>query len=203
MTVSWTASAGTLGSANSTTDIDGLATTTWRMAQVPGSETVTVAVEGAMSSPVFHATALAGPVTDFVKVAGDNQTASISQPEFSTLTVQAKDEFGNEVSGADVTWSAENGLVRLFGATAQTDTRGRASTVAMPLTTVGPVTVSALLSGTQRVDFMLHVGPPDGPLVLLNGRASLLQRAERHAKPCRGYAGSRSDHDLQMRDVRL
>jgi adhesin/invasin len=97
---------GSVSTTSSTTDSLGMATVTWTLGTVAGTDSLAAAVTSA--SITLSAVANAGPVAALTKVSGDQQTVTAgttSQP----LVVMATDAYGNPVAGVTVAWIPENG----------------------------------------------------------------------------------------------
>ncbi len=121
--VSWTTSAGTLGSGTSTTDASGIASMVLTSSTVAAAATVQASAAAAHSSlqvsfdPGAPAPGRQGLTLSVVSASG---------ADTATLNATVKDQFGNRVgAGVAVTWSASAGL--LGSATTTTDNNGVAS----------------------------------------------------------------------------
>ncbi len=149
--VGWavTAGAGGLSAATVTTSAAGRAAVAWTIgtAAGPSSDSAAASVAGLAGSPVaFGANANPGPASALNRVAGNNQTGTVGAALVDSLVVEARDQFGNPVSGAPVTWLATAGGT-LSRATAPTNTAGR-SIVAWTLGAgAGPQQATATLPG--------------------------------------------------------
>ena len=154
VTVAWSAT-GTgalMTPASTTTDADGIATSSWTLPQAAGAASAHAAVSGATGSPVaFSATALAGAATQLALKGGNNQSGPVSAALANPLQVSVKDAFGNGVSGATVNWAVTAGGGSVTPASSTSDGSGTASTSL----TLGPATgantataVSTALTGS-------------------------------------------------------
>ncbi|MFI5244058.1 MAG: Ig-like domain-containing protein [Gemmatimonadales bacterium] len=152
VTVAWTilAGGGSLDVGTSTTDSTGDALVNWTLGTVTRLDSLQASV-GSSLSVVVVATAQAGAVASLKKVSGDQQTlprGTTSAP----FIVQAFDQYGNVVSNAAITWSAQNGGL-LSAAQTMTDSSGR---TAVTLTTdPAPATYTIVAqAGSLRVTFV-------------------------------------------------
>jgi len=145
-TVTW-AAAGTGASVSPTTsvtDASGIATTTWTLGQLAGTQSASAILAGATGSPIaFSATATAGAATQIVLAGGDNQTGSPSAVLPTPLSVLTADVFGNGKSGTGVTWQVTGGSASVAPTSASSDASGVARTTVTLGATLGPVTITA------------------------------------------------------------
>jgi hypothetical protein len=99
---------GTFGTNPETTDSTGTATTTYTLPQTAGTYTLTATSPG-YSTASLSETAVAGPAAAMSVVSGSSQSGTVGTVLPLPLVVQAKDSFGNKVSGATVTFSDSYG----------------------------------------------------------------------------------------------
>jgi hypothetical protein len=86
---------------------NGRAATQFTLGTVAGTaHRVTATLAGGSASVQFTATATAGPADSLVKASGDNQTAPASTVLPESLVVRVADQYGNPVSGHQITFSA-------------------------------------------------------------------------------------------------
>ena len=149
-----TAGAGSVNGGRPVTDGEGIARVVgWRLGTAVGENRLSARVEGAelAGSPVeFTATATAGPVSaaaSTVEAAPGSITATAGSGG-STITVTARDEFGNPVSGRSVTLATGGTGSALTQPAQPTDESGRA-TGRFTATLAGPHTVSAQIDGVS------------------------------------------------------
>lgn len=141
-----TSSDGTLNPASAVTDASGNASATWTLGTTAGPQTATATVSGASGSPVsFTATASADEATVLVAAGGSGQTGVINTPLAQQLQAKVADQFGNGVSGINVTWTASGGTPS-SGAVA-TDENGISAVTLTLGGTAGPVTATAAVEG--------------------------------------------------------
>jgi len=104
----------------------------------------------------FELVAEAGPPADsnFGFIAGAGQCAEIYDPYADPFIVKVEDSFGNPLAGREVTVSISNGTLNDLSdeLTLVTNTQGRIQFQAEAGSAVGPVTISAALSGTALTD---------------------------------------------------
>src|SRR3989454_5796368 len=111
--VSWAVppNSGTIAPAQSTTNINGIATAIRSLGTGAGTQTATASVGGLTGSPVtFTATALAGAATQLVKQSVDPQTGTVATAVIVPV-VKVADQFGNGVAGIIVDFAAAGGGV--------------------------------------------------------------------------------------------
>jgi hypothetical protein len=143
-TVTWstTAPGGALQPATSSTDPAGVASATWTLGTVSGSQTAQAALSGATGSPVtFTATAAPAAAAALERLSGDEQTGVVGTQLAAPLVAKVSDQFGNGVSGVPVEWAASDGSVS--APSVPTDQSGASAvTVTLPAT-AGPITITA------------------------------------------------------------
>lgn len=131
VSVAWgvTAGSGTLSAASTSTDAAGRAAVSWTLGTVAGTnrDSAVATVPGLAGSPAtFVAVAHAGPASVVARAGGDGQSGTVGAALADSLVVIARDQYGNPVGGAPVTWSASTGGT-LSALTAPTDAAGRSS----------------------------------------------------------------------------
>jgi hypothetical protein len=171
VTVTWHTSNGLVTPQASVTDAAGIATATWTLDTVVGTQSATASVAG-LNTVRFRATALAGPAALIQKVLGDSQTMGVNARFSSPLGVFVTDRYRNAVSGQAVTWTVVNGPVRLSldDIPSKTDLNGYSAMDLSPVGTEGSALVRASLPrGGPATDFTLTVGPPQYVVMLVGG----------------------------------
>lgn len=101
------AGSGTVSPSAANTNGNGIATATWTLGTVAGALKVTASVSG-VSSVVFHATALAGAATVVVTTP---DRAYIGQGDTIRIAANARDQYGNNVEGQAITFSAPDASI--------------------------------------------------------------------------------------------
>lgn len=170
VTVTWHTSNGLVTPQASVTDAAGIATATWTLDTVAGTQSATASVAG-LNAVGFRATALAGPAALIQKVLGDSQTMGVNARVSSPLGVFVSDRYGNAVSGQAVGWRVVNGPVGLDtdDIPSKTDPYGNSTVGLHTVGIEGGALVRASLPGGGAVaDFTVTVGPPQY-LVMLVG----------------------------------
>jgi len=184
VTISWavTGGGGSVLPASSLSDAQGIATTAWTLGTVtsPSAATQTARATGVGSAVNFIATATPGAVSaaqSGVAVTPASITASTGA-NTSTVTVTARDGFGNVIPGAAVVLAATgtgNSLVQPSGAT---NTSGQAAGT-FASTLAGAHTLSATVAGTaitQQPTVTVVAAAPAG-LTFLQGPSDVVAGA--------------------------
>ena len=143
VTVAWSTSApGASLAATSLTDASGLATNTWTLGTVAGSQTAQASLSGASGSPVgFTATATPAAAAELEKVSGDGQQGEVGAQLANPLVAKVSDQFGNGVAGVEVAWAASDGSVS--APSVPTSPSGTSSVNLTLGSTAGPITITA------------------------------------------------------------
>ncbi len=117
---------GTITGPNQTTDANGIARVgSWTLATTAGANTLTATAAGLTGSPVtFTATGTAGSAGSIAISAGDQQTATVNTAVATPPAVIVKDQFGNPVAGAAVTFAIALGQGGITGAAQTTNASG-------------------------------------------------------------------------------
>jgi uncharacterized protein YjdB len=170
------ASAGGPDAAQTLTNSDGVAQTTWTLGTQAGQQRLEASVEG--FSPLgFTAEATPGAVASITVTPAAVEMEIDESQQFSAT---AKDEFGNTVTGATLTWSSSNTAV------ASVSSAGLASAVAAgsaeiratsgSVSGTAAVTVKAVDNGAQVAS--VTISPAEVDLVALEEKAQLTAVAE-------------------------
>lgn len=142
--VTWSASKGTLGGAQSITQA-GQAQTTFVAPTVAGAHTITAKLGSTGTTKTTSVSVVpdmaSAKVTSLVASPSSIKAGGASQ---SVLTATIQDAYGNSLgAGIDVTWSATLGT--LSAASSTTDTAGKTSVVLTSAATGGTATVTSAL----------------------------------------------------------
>jgi len=148
--VTWTRvrGSGTLASATTTTNSDGVASNTYTLGTVVGSDSVAVAV-GDGPSTGFVMTTRAGTAAAIVAVSGGDQTAAV-RSVLAPFVVRVTDAAANPVAGVVVGWTAVNGAL---AATSTTASDGQTSNTMTLGGTAGVASATASIAGGHSVTF--------------------------------------------------
>jgi hypothetical protein len=95
---------GTFNPASGATGSTGLLTTVYTLPQTAGTYSLTATSSG-YTTATFTEIATAGAAAKLAAISGSSQSGTVGTILGSPLTVQAKDSFGNKVSGASVTFA--------------------------------------------------------------------------------------------------
>ena len=151
VTFAVTAGGGRLSVTTATTDAAGRAAATLTLGRDPGRNTV-VARVAELKPVIFSATGLAIPTTLEGISGGEQQgVAGTALPE--PFVVEVRDQNGNPLEGAEVTFAVTGGGGMLSAATATTDANGRAASTLTPGRDPEIVTVTATVADLDPVTF--------------------------------------------------
>jgi len=147
-TVSWAVGTGggTLASATSTTDANGITTMIWTLPNTAGSYSATASLANGQLV-TFNATATAATrtATSLTLVSGNNQSVAHGTAT-QAFVIKAVDASGNAVASVPITWAATGGGT-LSATSGTTDASGLAQVTLTTSPTAGAFTVTAS-SGT-------------------------------------------------------
>jgi adhesin/invasin len=141
---------GTVNSASSTTDANGVATITWTLGTKAGANTLQASLASG-TSVTITATGVAGPATALSIASGNNQTVSLGSTS-AAFSLMATDAYGNPVSGLAVSWGTSAGT--LSAATSTTDVNGLTS-VTLVTDSITPNYLITATSGNLSANFSL------------------------------------------------
>jgi adhesin/invasin len=153
-----------------TTNPQGIAQNQWTLglsaadSQVVEVRALTLA-GNTLVSPSFRATAVAGSVTQVEALSVPSVVQAGSAPH--TLSLRARDAFGNPAAGVAVTWTIGAGDGTLSAAQTSADAEGIAVVSWTPPTVPGPSVVSASMPGGASSTLTIDVtaGPPSVLLI--------------------------------------
>jgi adhesin/invasin len=140
---------GSLTDSVQVTDVQGIARVgSWVLGTSTGVNALVASAPG-LTSVTFTATAGAAAPSQFVKTAGDAQTAVAGTPVAISPAIRLEDQFGNAVPGLDVTFTATAGGGVVNGGSQTTDANGLASVGDWTLgTSAGPNTLEVTAAGS-------------------------------------------------------
>jgi adhesin/invasin len=151
---------GSVGSATTTTDANGRASTTLKLGNVLGAQSF-VATTGEFSVAI-PAVATAGDPALITALSGSGQSDTV-RATVAPLVARVTDQFGNPTPGVVVSWKTSSLVAVLGSSTSTTDTDGRATMKYTLGNLPGVETVSASVSGVATPAlFTLQTlaGPP-------------------------------------------
>lgn len=128
--VTWSVSAGggSVSTASTTTDAQGLSSVMWTLGTVSGTDNNTLAATAAGvtgSSADFSATGDPGPPAKLSVVSGGGQTGIAGQPLAQPFVVLVQDQFDNAVAAVTVNWAVTAGGGAVTASTTLTDAQGQ------------------------------------------------------------------------------
>jgi hypothetical protein len=133
------------------TGSNGQASTTFTLPTIAKKMTVTASDSGI--SVNITETSVAGPATSFAIVSGNNQSAHVKTKLTKNLVVSLKDQYGNPISGATVTFT-DNGAGGTLSATSLlTTSSGQASVSYTTGPNTGTVTITASTGTLTPLNF--------------------------------------------------
>jgi hypothetical protein len=142
---------GSFSPSTAPTGSNGQASTSYTLPKVAKSFTVT-ASDGSVSVGITEKSVV-GPPTTFAIVSGNNQSANPKTKLQKSLVVSLKDEYGNPISGATVTFT-DNGAGGTLSSTAvTTSVSGQATVTYTTGANAGTVTITATTSGVNPLNF--------------------------------------------------
>jgi plastocyanin len=175
VTVNWAAAnGGSVGQAQTSSDVNGIASTTWTLGPNAGAQTATATKTGLAGSPVsFSAVAQIQGATQLAQapVSGDGQTDSVLARLSQPYRVIAKDQNNVPVPGVIVNWAVSAGGGSVSSASSTTDVSGVAVDTATFGATSGAQMVHATVTGLigSPVSFTSTASAGKATQVALNG----------------------------------
>ena len=151
VTFAVSAGGGTLSSTTATTDANGRAAATLTLGRDPGRNTVAARVAD-LKPVIFSASGLAIPTT-LTRISGDDQQGAAGTALPESFVVEVRDQNGNPLDGAQVTFTVTGGGGTLSATTAATDANGYAATTLTLGREPETVTVVATVAGLDPVTF--------------------------------------------------
>ena len=145
---------GSLSSEMEMTDANGNAASTLSLGSDPGTNTVTVSVEGISRTEVFNAEAgLPPPMPTILSiVSGGDQSGLTGETLANSFVVEVRDQYGGTMQGVTVTYSVNEGGGSLSSETEITDANGQAESTLKPGNDPGTNTVTVSVEGISRTE---------------------------------------------------
>ena len=166
VTFAVTAGEGSIEPATNHTNGAGIATASWRVVTVVGRPQQVVAtvldtLTGALvDTAIFVATVAAGPPAMIHSLAG-NVAIAAGQTTPVQLRAVVRDDYGNVVGGATVSWTVVEGQATLAAATSPTNSQGEATNTLTPGPSTGDILVRASVAEVSSpASFVVDVRPP-------------------------------------------
>jgi hypothetical protein len=156
------------------TDASGTASTTWKLGNTTGLQTVT-ATAGTLAPVTFAAVASPATAAAVAKNAGDTQTAAAGTAVGTAPSVKVTDSFGTPVQNVLVTFNVASGGGTVTGQAANTNASGIATVGSWTLgKTAGANTLTATVSGLPAVTFTATGTPGPASTVKFTNTAPTL-----------------------------
>ncbi|HZO20531.1 MAG TPA: Ig-like domain-containing protein, partial [Gemmatimonadaceae bacterium] len=166
VTFAVTAGEGSIEPASNRTNGAGIATASWRVGTMVGRPQQVVAtvldtLTGALvDTAIFVATVAAGPPAMIHSLAG-NVAIAAGQTTPVQLRAVVRDDYGNLVGGATVSWTVVEGQATLAAATSPTNSQGEATNTLTPGPSTGDILVRASVAEVSSpASFVVDVRPP-------------------------------------------
>jgi hypothetical protein len=144
--------------AQGTTGANGQLSTTWKLGNTAGTQTLTASATG-LAAATATATAAPGAAATVRAASGSGQTGTVGQALANPLVAEVVDAFGNVVSGVTVTFTPAASSGTVSASSGATGSNGRVSTNWTLGTTSGTQTVTALASGATPASFTATANP--------------------------------------------
>ncbi|HWA16255.1 MAG TPA: Ig-like domain-containing protein, partial [Gemmatimonadales bacterium] len=153
------------------TNSAGRATFTWTLGPAVGTQELSVATAVDGPSVTFHGNASAATANVVTIIAGNGQSGQAGKPLADSLVIRVRDEFGNPVEDAVVTWTTGQGSVSPTGGTTDTDGFARTRWTLGP--GAGSQTATASVAGVPNpVTFGATATPGPTPTLVINRQPS-------------------------------
>ena len=154
-----TGGAGLVAGTPAMTNASGVARVgSWTLGTVAGDNELT-ATFGVLAPVAFEATGVAGPATQVVVSAGDNQSAIAGSAVATPPSLTVQDAHGNGVEGIAVTFTVASGGGSITGGSQTSDADGIATVGSWTLgTTAGANTLSASAAGVAAPAIITATG---------------------------------------------
>jgi outer membrane protein assembly factor BamB len=152
---------GVFSSPTGTTDVNGLASTTYTLPKTPQTITITVTSSG-YAPATFTESGIVGPVASIATVSGGKQSGTVGTTLPAPIVVKAKDAYGNLEVGALILF-ADGGAGGVFSNPnpVATGTNGEASiTYTLPLKAKSITVTASNGSVSDRITESALAGPP-------------------------------------------
>ncbi len=141
---------------------EGLISRPFQLSTTAGVYTIDVFIEDTSTSTIFTATAVAGAAADILRAVDSDIGTFSAGTSVGLVSVTVVDSFGNSVSGATVTFAANNSGSLTF-TTVITGVSGLAATSWTLGNVAGTNTLSAYISGTSTNVTFTATGLANGP----------------------------------------
>ena len=175
--VTWTrlTGSGVPGASSSVSDVNGLASISYTLGSVAGTESVQaslVGVSGPAGTAVFTMTAVNRTPVAIAITSGGNQSGAPGAVLPTPLVATVTDVAGNGVPNVAVAWGASVNGATFAPGTSVTNANGQASTMATLGSAPGPVLVSATVGSLTATTALTIVGPTATRLLLVTQPSS-------------------------------
>ena len=160
VTFTVTEGGGSLSEGTVTTDTDGRAESTLTLGTEPGVNTVEASVEGISGTETFNAEATLPPPIPTAPsiISSQHQEGLTGETLMDPLVVEVIDQYGNPISGVNVTFTVTAGDGMLSEGTVTTEADGRAETTLTLGNAPGPNSVEASVEGVAETVTFTVIG---------------------------------------------
>lgn len=170
------AGAGSVAPTSTVTDAVGRASTVWTLGTQAGTAQLQ-ATSDTLPPTVIGAEVLPGAASLASAFSGDGQDGVGSLPLTAPVVVRVTDQFGNAVTGVDVTWDVTSGGGFFEPSVSATDSMGDAASTWVLGPNLGANAGTAMIVGVPTVDLTANatsvVGPPASLAIIFgNGQTA-------------------------------
>lgn len=203
VTVTWSvfAGGGSITPTTSVTDGDGLASATATLGTATGGQEVHASVGGDGYAP-FSSLGTAGPAVEVRIDAGTGNRAQKGTAVPVAMSVQVRDQYANNVSGAEVTWVPAPGSGSVSVSSGNTGSTGLVQTQWTLGPVVGGQRLKAVVAGVDSVTF---TATATGSFTLAGGGNNVAERygSDLWLADGYGYSGSWGFRAAQGNTVKI
>ncbi|MGQ0712415.1 MAG: Ig-like domain-containing protein [Gemmatimonadaceae bacterium] len=167
VTFTVTAGEGSIEPSTNRTNGAGIATVSWRVGTIAGSQQQVVAtvldtLTGTLvDTAIFAANVTAGVPATVAPIGGNGAVIATGQTTPVSLRAVVRDAYGNLAGGATVNWTLVEGQATLSAATSATSSQGEATTTLTPAPSTGDILVRASVAGVSSpASFVVRISRP-------------------------------------------
>jgi len=151
--------AGSLVVTEDSTDLSGIARSSWRLPTLAGSYSASASVDG-LNDVTFHASAVPDRPDRLVQAGGDGQVGEIGATLGERISARIVDQYGNGIAGIPIGFTAASGNGRVLTPLATSGPSGTAQTLWQLGTVPGSMQMRAKSPNIQSIPFDATALPP-------------------------------------------